>query len=86
MGYTTEFEGNFQLDRPLFNSQVLYLLYKTDTTRTKTSHLDVYFLLRSGLSATSSPQTFKIQGRASLTTSLGAEAKLIAAPKSRSIV
>lgn len=37
MGYTTQFEGRFQLDRPLFDSQALYLLEFAHTRRTKRS-------------------------------------------------
>ncbi len=37
MGYTTQFEGNFQLDRPLFDSQALYLLEFARTRRVKRS-------------------------------------------------
>ncbi len=37
MGYTTEFVGNFQLDRPLFDFQALYLLEFARTRRVKRS-------------------------------------------------
>ena len=37
MGYTTEFVGNFQLDRPLFDEQALYLLEFARTRRVKRS-------------------------------------------------
>ncbi|GAA6614977.1 hypothetical protein [Scytonema sp. NUACC26] len=37
MGYTTEFSGKFQLDRPLFDFQALYLLDFARTRRVKRS-------------------------------------------------
>ncbi|MBD2773826.1 hypothetical protein [Iningainema tapete] len=37
MGYTTEFVGNFQLNRPLFDFEVLYLLEFARTRRVKRS-------------------------------------------------